>query len=198
VNIKLLTLVRLWDIWILVSLATPQQIDTTRTVLYARPVLYILHLSRCHSLIIRVSVRAGALSPTGYEPSWLSLLHSVSTVFTLCHSESSESSGSFSVLCAYLHSGRNNYSCPFELLSVGNHLCFLRWSALSLSLHVSLICGACWASAPCSAPIWAWCVEIYLHILGHHSFAGERITKLYTSSFSFHTIATATCHTRIT
>ena len=47
------------------------------------------------------------------------------------------------------------------------HLWLLRWSALRICLCiVSLFCGACWASAPCSAPIWAWCVEICLHILG--------------------------------
>jgi len=180
-----------WDIWILVSLATPQQIDTNtnRTVRASRPV-HTPPFAMSFIWLSGSSVRAGALSQQVMSLADLSLLHSVSICVYSVSSESSESSGVFqcSLRLSAFRVG-NNYSCPFELLSVGNHLCFLRWSALSLSLHCISHLWACWASAPCSAPIWAWCVEIISTFWAHHSFAGERITKLYTSHFHFITIA---------
>ena len=109
-------------------------------------------------LISRSSVRAGALSLTGYEPSWpLSLLHSVS----ICV---------FGALCVTLgHLGSYlSHLCYLRLsgFPVGIYLCLLRWSALSCisALYLSSV-GLVELLLFCSAPTWAWYVETCLHIL---------------------------------
>jgi hypothetical protein len=115
------------------------QIDTNMncTVRVSRPVL-TSPFAMSFVWLSGSSVRAGAFTLTGYEPSW-----PLSAAF-----------------CVYL-------SLSVFIWAYLCHLCLLRWSALRICLCiVSLFCGACWASAPCSAPIWAWCVEICLHILG--------------------------------
>ena len=98
------------------------------------------------------SVHMGALSPTGHEPSWP--LSAAFCVFlcSLCHSGSSGVLSESSVLVA-----------PICILGRDPFMS-LRWSALRIYFCiVSLICGACWASAPCSAPICVCCVESHLH-----------------------------------
>ena len=123
---------------------------------------YVIHL------ISGSSVHAGALSLTGYEPSWsLSAAFGVYLCFLCVILSHLSHLGSFQ---CYLHLSAfqvgNNYLPPFKLLSVGT-ICAFEVICIEMCLCiVSCTCGACWASAPCSALIWAWCVEIYLHILG--------------------------------
>ena len=131
-----------WDIWVVVSLATPQHKHVqTQTVLYACPVLYILHLLRCHLFDFRVlsSHRSIISNRLWAKLTYLCCILCLS-VLPLCHSESSESSGVFSVLFAPICiSGRE----PFVPIWVSGriYLCLLRWSALIVYLCiVSLIC----------------------------------------------------------
>ena len=57
-----------WNIWVVVSLATPQhKYVQTQTVLYARPVLYILYHLRCHSFDFRVLSLRGSIISNSLE-----------------------------------------------------------------------------------------------------------------------------------
>ena len=191
-----------WDIWVVVSLAMPQHKHVqTQTVLYVHPILYILHLLRCHSFDFWVLSSRGSIISNRLWAKLTSLCCILYlSVLPLCHSESSESSGVFSVLFAPIWiSGRE----PFVPIWVSNriYLCLLRWSALRVYLCiVCLICGACWAYAPCSAlnSVSAVLRFNYLH-------SGTSTLLLVRGSpnsplahFHFITITTATCHTRIT
>ena len=149
------------------SLATPQQIDTNknRTVCASRPVLtspirYVIRL------ISGSSVRAGALSLTGYEPSLpLSAAFCVnlsSSVFIWAYLCPLCPLGSYLSHLCYLCLSRflvGNYLRPFKffggelsapiwVFSRELSVCFwddLHWEA---SLHcISHLCGACWALA---------------------------------------------------
>ena len=109
-------------------------------------------------------------------------------MFTLSHSESSESSGVFSVFFAPICiSGREQLFAPIRAFIGGEPsvlfevICIESIFALYLSSVglVELLLLALHPSEPdvlrSISTFWA-----------HHSFAGERIIKLYTSSFSFH------------
>ena len=170
----------------LVSLAMPQQIDTnTNCTVHASCPVHTSPFAMSFVWLSRSSVCMGALSPTGYEPSW-----PLSTAFCvyLC------------LLCVTL-SHLRSFLCHLCLpeVSVGIYLCFSEMICIEKCLCiVSLICRACWASAPCSAPICVCCVEIHLH-------SGTSTLLLVRGSpnsplahFHFVTITTATCHTHIT
>ena len=166
-----------------------------------RPVLYILYLLWCHSFDFQVLSSCGSIISNRLWAKLTSLCCILClSVLPLCHSESSELSGVFSVLFVPICISGREPSVPIWV-SNRIYLCLLWWSALRVYLCiVSLICGTCWAYAPCSALI---SVSAMLRFSYLHS--GTSTLLLVRGSpnsplahFHFVTIATATCHTCIT